>query len=186
MFNNVTPIANNSWFVGHISLTSFTALAAADTMASHTGWTEFTGYSQSTRVAWASGAAASQVAAIVAVRDALLVRQRAFATSQGLVADGRDMGTVVFPTAPLKFYLTASAQERAKRRYQQLLAAGESVNIESILKEVQERDARDTGRAIAPLKPATDAIVIDSTHMDVAAVMSVMLQHIEMRQHAMQ
>ena len=98
------------------------------------------------------GAAASKVASISAVRDVLLARQRAFARTPGLVADGRDMGTVVFTQAPLKFYLTASAEERAHRRYTQLQLAGESVNLAAILADIVARDARDMNREVAPFK----------------------------------
>ena len=109
------------------------------------------------------GRGASTVAAIPAVREALLARQRDFRQPPGLVADGRDMGTVVFPDAPLKFFLTASAAERAARRYKQLIAKGESVSLPRLLADIEERDARDSSRAVSPLVPAEDAIVIDST-----------------------
>ncbi|KZX60563.1 cytidylate kinase [Halioglobus sp. HI00S01] len=109
------------------------------------------------------GRGASKVAAVPAVRDALLARQREFCRPPGLVADGRDMGTVVFPAAPLKFFLTASAEERAERRYKQLISKGESVSLPRLLEDIQERDARDSSRSVSPLVPAADAIVIDST-----------------------
>ncbi|WP_312928851.1 (d)CMP kinase, partial [Stutzerimonas nitrititolerans] len=109
------------------------------------------------------GAGASQVAALPAVREALLQRQKAFREAPGLVADGRDMGTVVFPDATLKIFLTASAEERARRRYLQLKAKGDDVNLASLLDEIRARDERDTQRAVAPLKPADDAIQLDST-----------------------
>jgi cytidylate kinase len=109
------------------------------------------------------GRGASTVAAIPAVREALLARQRDFRQPPGLVADGRDMGTVVFPDAPLKFFLTASAAERAERRYKQLIAKGESVSLPRLLADIEERDARDSSRAVSPLVPAEDAIVIDSS-----------------------
>jgi len=109
------------------------------------------------------GRGASTVAAIPAVRAALLARQRELLNAPGLVADGRDMGTVVFPEAPLKFFLSASAQERAERRYKQLIAKGESVNLPRLLEDIEERDARDRDREVSPLVPAEDAIVIDST-----------------------
>ncbi|MFC3153390.1 (d)CMP kinase [Litoribrevibacter euphylliae] len=118
------------------------------------------------------GDAASKVAALTPVRDALLDRQRAFATEQGLIADGRDMGTVVFPSAPVKVYLSASAEERAERRYNQLKASGESVSIAAILDEIKARDDRDMNRSVAPLKPANDAIEIDSTHLSIDEVVS--------------
>ena len=116
------------------------------------------------------GRGASTVAAIPAVRTALLARQREFSQFPGLVADGRDMGTVVFPGAPLKFFLTASATERAKRRYNQLLAKGESVSLPRLLEAIEERDARDSSRSVSPLIPAEDAIVVDSTGTSIAQV----------------
>lgn len=116
------------------------------------------------------GRAASRVAAIPAVRDALLARQRDFLRPPGLVADGRDMGTVVFPDAPLKLFLTASAEERAERRYKQLIAKGESVSLARLLQDIRERDARDSSREVAPLEPAEDAIIIDSTGADIDQV----------------
>ncbi|NBA97267.1 (d)CMP kinase [Pseudomonas sp. R5(2019)] len=121
------------------------------------------------------GAGASQVAALPAVRDALLQRQRAFQEAPGLVADGRDMGTVVFPDAPLKIFLTASPEERARRRYLQLKAKGDDVSLSSLLDEIRARDERDTQRAVAPLKPAPDAIQLDSTELSIEQV----LQRIE-------
>ena len=117
------------------------------------------------------GAGASQVAALPAVRDALLQRQRVFREAPGLVADGRDMGTVVFADAQLKVYLTASAEERASRRYRQLLGKGETANLASLLDEIVARDERDMNRSVAPLKPADDAILIDSTQMSIEEVL---------------
>lgn len=117
------------------------------------------------------GENASQVAAIQAVRDALLQRQRDFRQLPGLVADGRDMGTVVFPDAPVKVFLTASAEERAERRYHQLLDAGVDVSIDALLKEIRARDDRDMNRASAPLRPADDAQVIDSTGLSIEEVL---------------
>lgn len=115
---------------------------------------------------------ASKVAVHTPVRDALLVMQRNFANAPGLVADGRDMGTVVFPEAPIKVFLTASAEERAKRRFLQLQAAGESVSMPRLLEEIQERDERDSNRAVAPLKPADDAVIIDSTALTIDDVVA--------------
>jgi CMP/dCMP kinase len=109
------------------------------------------------------GRGASTVAAIPAVREALLARQQEFCQAPGLVADGRDMGTVVFPLAPLKIFLTASAEERAERRYLQLSAKGEQVTKKQLLADIQERDERDSNRAVAPLVPADDAVVIDTS-----------------------
>ena len=116
------------------------------------------------------GRGASKVAAIPAVRDALLARQRDFMQPPGLVADGRDMGTVVFHDAPLKFFLTASAEERAERRYKQLIAKGENVSLPRLLADIQERDERDSSRAVSPLAPAEDAIVIDSSATPITEV----------------
>lgn len=116
------------------------------------------------------GRRASTVAAIPAVRDALLARQREFCRPPGLVADGRDMGTVVFPAADLKFFLTASAEERAERRFNQLISKGESVSLPRLLEDIQERDARDSTRSVSPLVPAEDAMVIDSTATSIEQV----------------
>lgn len=117
-----------------------------------------------------AGAAASAIAAIPEVRSALKERQRAFRRPPGLVADGRDMGTVIFPDARIKVFLTASAEERAERRYKQLKDKGVSVNLESLLREILARDARDAQRAVAPLRPAEDAVCIDTTGMSIDAV----------------
>ena len=126
-------------------------------------------------------AGASKVAALPAVRDALLQRQRAFLEFPGLVADGRDMGTVVFPDAPLKVFLTASAEERARRRYLQLKAKGDDVNLSGLLDEIRARDERDTQRAIAPLKPAADAIQLDSTELSIEQVLERIMSEIALR-----
>ena len=117
-----------------------------------------------------AGQGASRVAAWPAVRQALLARQRAFAAPPGLVADGRDMGTVVFPGAALKIFLTASPQERALRRHKQLKDKGSDVSLPALSREIAERDLRDQTRAVAPLKAAPDACVIDSTGLSVEAV----------------
>jgi len=109
------------------------------------------------------GADASLVAALEPVRAALLLRQQELARLPGLIADGRDMGTVVFPDAPLKIFLTASAEARAERRFHQLQGLGESVSLARLLTDIEQRDARDQSRSISPLVPAEDAIVIDST-----------------------
>ncbi|EJO93843.1 cytidylate kinase [Ectopseudomonas mendocina DLHK] len=124
------------------------------------------------------GAGASMVASLPAVREALLQRQRAFQEEPGLVADGRDMGTVVFPDAPLKVFLTASAEERARRRYLQLKAKGDDVNLASLLDEIRARDERDTQRAVAPLKPAADAILLDSTELSIEQVLERILREV--------
>jgi cytidylate kinase len=127
------------------------------------------------------GAAASAIAAIPSVRAALLDKQRSFRKSPGLVADGRDMGTVVFPDAACKVFLTASAEERARRRYKQLKEKGLNVTLHTLLREIQARDVRDAGRAVAPLRPAADAIVIDSTGMPVEEVVERVLQLVRQR-----
>jgi len=114
---------------------------------------------------------ASKVAVIQPVRDALLQRQRDFRVAPGLVSDGRDMGTVVFPDAPVKIFLTASAEERAQRRYSQLKDAGVNVSIDALLDEIRVRDERDINRSAAPLKPADDAQVIDSTGLSIEEVL---------------
>ncbi|MCH8497613.1 MAG: (d)CMP kinase [Marinobacter sp.] len=114
---------------------------------------------------------ASRIAVIQLVRDALLQLQRDFRKAPGLVADGRDMGTVVFPDAPVKVFLTASAEERAQRRYSQLKQAGVDVNITALLDEIRARDDRDMNRTSAPLKPAEDAQVIDSTGLSIEEVL---------------
>ncbi|MBN3564536.1 (d)CMP kinase [Aliamphritea spongicola] len=122
------------------------------------------------------GADASQVAALGPVRDALLERQRAFVAEPGLIADGRDMGTVVFPDAMLKVYLTASAEERAKRRYNQLINKGLGASLQAITEDIRARDARDMGRSVAPLKPAEDAIKLDTTTMSIDEVLAEVLE----------
>ncbi|HZX76104.1 (d)CMP kinase [Lysobacter sp.] len=114
-----------------------------------------------------AGAAASAIAAIPEVRSALKDRQRAFRQAPGLVADGRDMGTVIFPDAPFKVFLTASAEERAERRYKQLKDKGVSVNLDGLLREILARDARDASRAVAPLRPAEEAVRIDTTGLGI-------------------
>jgi CMP/dCMP kinase len=127
------------------------------------------------------GAQASQVAAISMVREALLARQRAFLVEPGLVADGRDMGTVVFPQAELKIYLTASAEERAHRRYKQLKDKGIDANLSSLVEELRLRDDRDMNRKTAPLKPATDAIIIDTTTLDINQVTNEVMSLVDQR-----
>lgn len=117
------------------------------------------------------GADASQVAALEPVRAALLLRQQELARPPGLIADGRDMGTVVFPEAPLKIFLTASAEARAERRFHQLQGMGESVSLARLLTDIQERDARDQSRTVSPLVPAEDAIIIDSTALSADEVL---------------
>lgn len=123
-----------------------------------------------------TGAEASRVAAMPSVRTALLGRQRGFARPPGLVADGRDMGTVVFPAAPAKVFLTASPEERASRRYKQLKEKGLTVNLADLSQEIIERDRRDSSRPVAPLRPAEDAVVIDSTGLSVSQVVDRVLE----------
>jgi cytidylate kinase len=122
------------------------------------------------------GIAASRVAAYPGVRAALLERQRAFRASPGLVADGRDMGSVVFPDARLKVYLTASAEERARRRYKQLMEKGMSASMGALLQEIRDRDARDSARAVSPLQKCADAIELDSTGVAIDTVVAQVLE----------
>lgn len=118
------------------------------------------------------GVAASRVAALPEVREALLERQRVFRQAPGLVADGRDMGTVVFPDAPVKIFLTASIAARADRRWKQLREQGVDANLDALYRDLAERDARDAQRSVSPLKAAEDAVTVDSTAMDIPAVMA--------------
>lgn len=120
---------------------------------------------------------ASKVAALPRVREALLRRQRAFREMPGLVADGRDMGTVVFPDAQAKIYLTASPEERAKRRFEQLQEKGINASMEALVTEIRERDERDMNRSAAPLKPAEDSLILDSTIMSIDEVLDRVLQY---------
>jgi cytidylate kinase len=124
------------------------------------------------------GELASKVAGYKVVRDALMERQRAFLTEPGLIADGRDMGTIVFPNAQVKFFLTASQEVRAQRRFNQLKNQGLNVDLLKILEEIKRRDERDTNRPLAPLKPADDAIIIDSSNMTIEQVSKYMLDTI--------
>jgi CMP/dCMP kinase len=123
-----------------------------------------------------AGNDASRVAALPEVRAALLDRQRRFAVAPGLVADGRDMGTVIFPQAEVKIFLTASATERALRRYKQLKEKGVAATLAALSLEIEERDRRDTNRAVAPLVPSADAVLLDTTGMSVAAVVERVLE----------
>jgi cytidylate kinase len=129
----------------------------------------------------AVGVRASEVAAIPAVRAALLERQRAFREPPGLVADGRDIGTVVFPDATLKVFLTASVQVRAERRYKQLIDKGNSANLASLSRDLEARDQRDAARAVAPLKPAPDAVVLDSSALSIEQVVDEVLRRFQER-----
>jgi cytidylate kinase len=126
----------------------------------------------------AVGAAASRVAVHGPVRAALLERQRAFRAPPGLVADGRDMGTVVFPDARVKVFVTASAEERARRRHRQLAQRGIDVNIQSLLRDIHERDARDGNRAVAPLVPAAGATIVDTTELTIDAAVEAVLARV--------
>ncbi|MDJ0776309.1 MAG: (d)CMP kinase [Gammaproteobacteria bacterium] len=126
-----------------------------------------------------TGDAASRVARHAGVRSNLLQLQRGFFRSPGLVADGRDMGTVVFPDARFKFFLWASPEIRAERRYKQLITMGLSANIADLLAEIEERDERDRSRSVAPLVPAEDAIVVDSSLLDLTQVVELVMEHIE-------
>ncbi|MDG2116212.1 MAG: (d)CMP kinase [Porticoccaceae bacterium] len=118
---------------------------------------------------------ASQVASYPMVRTALLQRQQLFARSPGLIADGRDMGTVVFPDAPLKIYLTATSEERAKRRHKELLDKGEDVSLRALIEQVRSRDERDMSRDASPLVPAADAIELDTSMLSIQEVMDTVL-----------
>ena len=122
---------------------------------------------------------ASQVSAIPIVRTALLARQRQMQQLPGLVTDGRDMGTVVFPKATLKFYFQASAEVRAERRYKQLISRGKDANLRDVLEELCERDVRDANRPISPTKPAADAILIDTSTLSIEAVLREVYQHVQ-------
>jgi len=122
------------------------------------------------------GRDASKVALLPAVREALLHRQRELAVLPGLVADGRDMGTVVFPTSPLKIFLTATAKVRAERRFHQLQGQGQSVSLARLLSDIEERDRRDKSRSVSPLVPAEDAVVVDSSELSPDAVLDTVLQ----------
>ena len=128
-----------------------------------------------------AGNMASKVAAIPEVRAALLNWQRDYVQPPGLVADGRDMGTVVFPQADVKIFLDASAEERAKRRYKQLIEKGLSANLADLVSEIQERDDRDRNRSVAPLCAADDAVVIDSSDMTIAQVKQKVLEIVKLR-----
>jgi cytidylate kinase len=122
-----------------------------------------------------AGAAASAIASVPSVRLALVALQLSFRKAPGLVADGRDMGTVIFPDARFKVFLTASAAERAKRRYKQLKEKGLSVTLASLQSEIEARDARDASRTVAPLKPALDAVLVDTTGMGIEDVVAKVL-----------
>ncbi|NOT17742.1 MAG: (d)CMP kinase [Sulfuriferula sp.] len=126
------------------------------------------------------GVSASKIAAIPAVRTALLARQHAFRQPPGLVADGRDMGSVVFPDAQLKVFLTASAEERAQRRYKQLMEKEISANLADLLNDLRDRDARDSARAVAPLRQEDDAILLDTSQIGIADAVDFVLKNYEL------
>lgn len=147
----------------------------ADSHGEEQIWLQGTEVSRAIRTEQA-GEGASRVAVMPSVRAALVDRQHAFATPPGLVADGRDMGTVIFPSAALKIFLTASADERARRRYKQLKDKGLSANLAALSQEIAERDRRDASRPIAPLKPAHDTVIVDSTSMTIDAVVAHVLE----------
>ncbi len=123
-----------------------------------------------------AGRAASKIAALPVLRAALLERQRAFRQAPGLVTDGRDMGSVVFPDATVKFFLTASCEERAKRRYKQLIEKGFDANLADLFQDLSERDARDAARAVAPLKQMADAALLDTTGLTIEEAVERVLQ----------
>ncbi len=123
-----------------------------------------------------AGRAASKIAAMPVLREALLERQRAFRQAPGLVTDGRDMGSVVFPDATVKFFLTASCEERAKRRYKQLIEKGFDANLAALFQDLSERDARDAARAVAPLKQTADAALLDTTGLTIDEAVERVLQ----------
>ncbi len=125
-----------------------------------------------------SGAMASQLAAIPEVREALLARQRGFRRPPGLVADGRDMGTTVFPDADLKLFLTASLEERVNRRYKQLKEKGFEISIDDLFQEISDRDQRDANRAVSPLRPADDAVVVDCSSMSIDEMLDCAVEHV--------
>ena len=153
-------------------------LAAALPATFHDGAIWLAGENVSDAIrAEAIGEGASKVAALPAVRMALLERQRNYRQAPGLVADGRDMGTVIFPDAATKVFLTASAEARAERRYKQLIEKGNSASLPALVADMQARDARDTARAVAPLKPAPDALLLDTTHMGIESAVQAVLAH---------
>lgn len=163
--------------------TRVTELAARLPASFHDGavWLDDENVHEAIR-AEAVGEGASKVAALPAVRAALLDRQRAYRQAPGLVADGRDMGTVVFADAVAKIFLTASAEARAERRYKQLIEKGNSASLPALVADMQARDARDTARAVAPLKPAPDALFLDTTRMDVESAVQAVLDHYRSKQ----
>jgi cytidylate kinase len=128
----------------------------------------------------AAGVGASKIAVLAKVRAALLDRQHAFRQAPGLVADGRDMGSVVFPDAQLKIFLTASAEERAQRRYKQLIEKGISANLADLLNDLRDRDARDSARTVAPLRQEDDAVLLDTTEIGIADAVNFVLKNYEL------
>jgi len=130
------------------------------------------------------GVAASRVAVDAGLRRALLQRQRAFRRPPGLIAEGRDMGTVVFPDARLKIFVTATAEERARRRHKQLIENGKAAILDGLLRDIRERDARDSMREVAPLRPASDATILDTTDMSIDAAIAFVVQRYQSLGHA--
>jgi len=130
------------------------------------------------------GVAASRVAVDAGLRRALLERQRAFRRPPGLIAEGRDMGTVVFPDARLKIFVTATAEERARRRHKQLIENGKAAILDGLLRDIRERDARDSTREVAPLRPASDATILDTTDMSIDAAIAFVVQRYQALGHA--
>ena len=168
--------------LGHATLAAAMKIRfASDVVGDEQIWLDNEEVSRSIRTETA-GEGASRVAAMPTVRSALTERQRQFAQLPGLVADGRDMGTVIFPSAQLKVFLTASAEERARRRYKQLKDKGFDVSLAALSQELAERDRRDANRAVSPLKPANDAVLLDSTGLSIEQVEQAVLTLAKTRQ----
>ncbi len=159
------------------------ALAVAFRIVEDSVVIELDGRDVTTRVrSEEAGMGASAVAALPAVREALFDRQRQFCQAPGLVADGRDMGTTIFPNALVKIFLTASAEARAERRAKQLIQLGESVSLPRLLEDIKARDERDSARSASPLKPADDAILVDSTALSIEQVVACVLSELVAKQ----
>lgn len=159
------------------------ALAVAFRIVEDSVVIELDGRDVTTRVrSEEAGMGASTVAALPAVREALFDRQRQFCQAPGLVADGRDMGTTIFPNALVKIFLTASAEARAERRAKQLIQLGESVSLPRLLEDIKARDERDSARSASPLKPADDAILVDSTALSIEQVVACVLSELVAKQ----
>ncbi|HRH80364.1 MAG TPA: (d)CMP kinase [Thiobacillaceae bacterium] len=172
----VTALAARDAGISLEDETSLSELAANLDLAFRDGECYLDGRSVGDRIrSEAAGGDASRIAALPALRAALLARQRAFRQSPGLVTDGRDMGTVVFPGAQVKVYLTASVEERARRRYNQLIEKGLPANLDDLLMDLRQRDARDASRATAPMRQAADAHALDTTGLTVGQAMDAVL-----------